>query len=129
MRRTEEAFGPALERVEALTGPAREAVGEAVRRGFERWRASPGEAGDLRAACLDTARDDGDQLFLCGWLVTGGDQPCVVEVSGPAGASRVAARAVRPDLAEAFPDAPQALHAGFEVMLPAAEFVADGRYE
>ncbi len=129
VRRTEEAFGPALERVKALTGPAGEAVEEAVRRGFERCRVSAGEPGDRRAGCLDTARDDGDQLFLRGWLVTGGDQPCVVEVSGPAGASRVAARAVRPDLAEAFPDARDALHAGFEVTLPAAEFVAGGRYE
>jgi acetylornithine/succinyldiaminopimelate/putrescine aminotransferase len=123
VRRTEEAFHPALARVEALTGPAREAVGQAFHAGFDR-----AGGGGLGAGCLETARDDGGQLLLRGWLVADGEGPCVVEVLGPRGAVHVAERAVRPDVAQAFPGDPGALHAGFEAMLPASELVAGDRY-
>jgi hypothetical protein len=127
VRRTEEAFRPALARVEALSGPAREAVGEAFRAGFER-AGGRREAAGPHAGCLDTARDDGGQVLLRGWLVAGGEGPCVVEVLGPGGAVHVAERAVRPDLAQAFPGTPGVLHAGFEATLPTSGLLDGDRY-
>jgi hypothetical protein len=55
--------------------------------------------------------------------------PPAIELTGPRGATRVAERIERPDVAAFYEGIPGALHAGFAAILPPDEFLADGRWD
>jgi glutamate-1-semialdehyde aminotransferase/MoaA/NifB/PqqE/SkfB family radical SAM enzyme len=128
--RTAEVFAQALEPVRALVDAGSHAVAAAMRAGFARASTQPPAAqGELPAAFLDAARDEGGRLQLSGWMLSHEGGACTVEMIGPRGATRTAGPVDRVDLTQAWPATPAAKRAGFSVSLPADEFVKDGRYE
>ena len=129
VQRSEEAFRAALARVKELSDSAREAVLQAMRAAFDRCGADPAEGDDLPAASLDVAREEGSYLVLKGWLLEPDPESWVIEVSGPSGATCLARRVERQDVAAAFPSVPTALHSGFEVALPREQFVTGDRFD
>jgi hypothetical protein len=133
MARTAEAMTVALKAVRAVVEPATEAVGQAIETGF---RAADGALG-----AEPNATESGPQGFLeilertaghfelQGWLLLPDGPPDVVEVVARAGMVEVADRTERPDLAQGFPDVPNANQGGFAAHLSANSFAPDGAYD
>jgi hypothetical protein len=130
VRRTEEAFGPALDRVKELVASGSQAVAAATRAGFERCGMPAAQDGrSPPAASLEAARDEGERLLLGGWMLPDAGEPCTVEAEGPGGVVTAATRVERPDLEQAFPAVGPARHGGFALALDAQSFRADRRWE
>jgi hypothetical protein len=129
VRQTEIAFGPALEVVKNHVTSGREVVGKALRAAFERCGTTPSDNATEPDGFLDTVRDDGGNLIVNGWLVADGAGPLTIELTSPGGARVVADRVERPDVAAAYDGNAAVLHAGFSAILPAGEFLADGRWD
>jgi glutamate-1-semialdehyde aminotransferase len=127
VRLTEEAFGPALKAARELVDSGADVVGRAIRAGFERHRVEDTSVPAM--GCIDAARDERTRLILRGWLLPDGEGPCTVELSGPHGATVVAERVERPDVAAVHGAVAGALQSGFSAYLPSTEFAGNDGWE
>ena len=118
----------ALVRTESVLADALSAIVGAIR---GRSRGDVPALAPLYAAkgYVDTFADDGTSLRVDGWMLVDNEPPDAIECVAPSGESQLVDRALRPDVAAAFPLACGAEHCGFAVLLPAMRFARDGIWD
>ena len=126
IERTLEAFSRSLDSLSEVVEGSRIAVDEAVRAGFA--DAKP-VAGSMPSGSFDSIRVTDAIVAVEGWILGEHGALDSVELVGPTGEKYGVERRDRPDLAQAFPDIPQAAAGGYQANLPASAFASNGGHE